>query len=155
MNRTVIFDMHHIIYQKALPKPGAKPDRAKLPVKEMPQALDTFLQFLDQGYKLVIISSSGIQHSRDVLVYLLSERGYDQEEIRQILQKIDILTMRYFGSKHSADSWQKAMEPYQNIDYIFEDGEEKLKAAGQAARALGSDPDLFTSVADFCNAVEE
>jgi len=57
--------------------------------------------------------------------------------------------MRYYGTKHSVSSWRRALEPYKNIDYIFEDGENKLQAAGEAARQLGSDPELFSSVTDF------
>jgi hypothetical protein len=149
MNSTVIFDMHQIIYRKRKLKPGENLKKGQLPVEEMPQALDLFLSFFEQGYKIVIISSSGIQHSRDVLKYLLEERGETQAEIDQVLKKIDILTMQYFGTKHSVDSWKKAMEPYQNIEYIFEDGENKIQAAAQAAQKLGSDPELYTSVEDF------
>ncbi len=149
MNSTVIFDMHQIIYRERKLKPGENLKQGQLPVVEMPQALDLFLSFFEQGYKIVIISSSGIQHSRDVLKYLLEKRGEIQAEINQILKKIDILTMQYFGTKHSVDSWKKAMEPYQNIEYIFEDGENKIQAAAQAAQKLGSDPELYTSVEDF------
>ncbi|MBD3250702.1 MAG: hypothetical protein GF381_04005 [Candidatus Pacebacteria bacterium] len=138
---TVVFDMHQTIYQSA-------PDCEKK-IREMPGAIDTFLDFFDQGYKIVIISSSIIQHSRQVLQSLLEERDLPSERIKQIFNQIDILTMQYFGSKHDPDSWKQAMQPYQNIEYIFEDGEEKLKAAGQAAQDLGSSPELYQSIKEY------
>ena len=146
MSSTVIFDMHQVIYRKA---------SQGLSVEEMPSALDVFLDFYEQDYKIVIISTSLIQHSRDVLKFLLEKRGLKLDKIQQIFKKIDILTMQYFGTKHSVDSWQQAMSPYQNIEYIFEDGEEKLKAAGQAAQELGSDPELFHHVEEFLNELDE
>jgi hypothetical protein len=57
--------------------------------------------------------------------------------------------MQYFGSKHSAEAWKRAMQSYENIKYIFEDGESKLKAAGEAAESLGHKPKLYTSIAEF------
>ena len=59
--------------------------------------------------------------------------------------------MQFFGSKHTKEAWLEAMKPYKNISYIFEDGEAKLHAAGEAAKELGNDAELFTSVADFAN----
>lgn len=156
MRSVVIFDMHQVIYCKTEPKLNRKSKAGQeLFVKEMPGALDVFLDFYEQGYKIVIISSSLIQHSRDILKILLERRGLELEKIQQIFKEIDILTMQYFGTKYSDDSWKQAMSPYQNIEYIFEDGEEKLKAAGQAAQELGSDPELFHHVEEFLNELDE
>jgi len=149
MTSTVIFDMNQIIYRSLPLTQRGQVESGRLPIEAMPEAIETFLSFYDQGCKIVIISSSGVQQSRDRLKFLLEQHGETKQEIDSILKNIDILTMRYFGTKHSSDSWKKAMEPYQNIDYIFEDGENKLEAAGQAARELGSDPELYTSAEDF------
>ncbi len=149
MKSTVIFDMNNTIYRSMPVNKRRKLEPGELPIEAMPEAIETFLSFFEQGYKIVIISSSGIQGSRDRLQYLLKKHDLSIDQVNQILKKIDILTMQYFGTKYSVDSWKKAMEPYQNIDYIFEDGENKIKAAGQAAQELGSDPELYTSVEEF------
>lgn len=157
---TAIFDMAHTIYRAANP---AEQQAAKsldlssqfMPVQEIDNVLDAFLDLFDQGYKIVIISNSIIQHSRQVLQFLLEKRGVDQEKRSKIFNEIDILTMQYFGSKHDVDSWQQAMQPYSNISYIFEDGEEKLKAAGQAAQNLGSQPELYQSIKEYQDELDE
>ena len=146
MSRTVIFDMHLTLFRK-IEVVGSIQQLSS--VEALPQAMETFLSFYDQGYKVVILSTSIIQDSRVRLETLFKKHGVDQEKIRKISKDIDILTMRYYGTKHSVSSWRRALEPYKNIDYIFEDGENKLQAAGEAARQLGSDPELFSSVTDF------
>jgi hypothetical protein len=146
MSRTVVFDMHLTLFRKI---EVANSIQQLANVEAMPQAMETFLSFYDQGYKIVILSTSIIQDSRVRLEALLKKHGLDQEKIKQIFKDIDILTMRYYGTKHSVSSWRRALEPYKNIDYIFEDGENKLQAAGEAARQLESDPELFSSVIDF------
>ncbi len=147
MKRTVVFDMADTIYTTV--KSTQEQEKLGSSYKEMPQALDVFLDLFEQGYKIVIISNSIIQHSRQVLQKLLEMRGEDAEYIKQIFAKIDILTMQYFGTKHDSEAWKEAMNPYKNIDYIFEDGEHKLEAAGQAAQELGNEPDLYQKVSDF------
>jgi hypothetical protein len=150
MKHTVIFDMHKIIYRKRESEISQEEDKGmSADVEEMPHAIDTFLSFYEQNYKIVIISTSIIQHSRDVLEFLLKQHGVSQEKRQQIFKDIDILTMQYFGTKYDSEAWKEAMSPYQNIEYIFEDGENKLKAAGQAARELGSHPELYSSISQF------
>ncbi len=139
MKSTVIFDMTNTIYYLA--NSGQ--------VKPMPEAIATFLEFYEQGYKIVIISNLIIQRSREILQELLTKHGLTSPQLQQLFKKIDILTMQYFGTKHSVDSWEKALQPYTNIDYIFEDGEEKLKAAGKAAQNLGHEPELYLSIKEF------
>ena len=146
MSRTVIFDMHSTLFRKIEVVSSIQQLSS---IEALPQAVETFLSFYDQGYKVVILSTSIIQDSRVRLETLFKKHGVDQEKIKQIFKDIDILTMRYYGTKHSVSSWRRALEPYKNIDYIFEDGENKLQAAGEAARQLGSDPELFSSVTDF------
>ena len=146
MSRTVIFDMHLTLFRKI---EVVNSIQQLSSIEALPQAVETFLSFYDQGYKVVILSTSIIQDSRVRLETLFKKHGVDQEKIKQIFKDIDILTMRYYGTKHSVSSWRRALEPYKNIDYIFEDGENKLQAAGEAARQLGSDPELFSSVTDF------
>ncbi len=142
MKQTVVFDMHKIIYHHKIgPKLGH--------VEPMPKAIDTFLHFYNTGYKIVIISTSVVQDSRKRLEFLLDEYGLGEEDIADIINNIDILSMKFFGSKNNTEDWKKAMEPYANIEYIFEDGEHKLKAAGQAARELGHEPELYLNVLDF------
>ncbi|GEM_PF-1797233 len=148
MKNTVIFDMKQTIFQPTQTE-DARTQADILAIKEMPEAMATFLSFYHQNYKIVIISDSEIQKSRERLQYLLTVHQVDQDTQKQIFSSIDILTMQYFGSKHDPDAWKKAMEPYHNIEYIFEDGENKLQAAGEAAQALGSQPQLFTSIAEF------
>ncbi len=150
MKHTVIFDMHKTIYRKREYETSQEEGKGMLAhVEEMPNAIDTFLSFYEQNYKIVIISTSIIQHSRDVLEFLLKQHGINRDKRQQIFKNIDILTMQYFGTKYDSEAWKEAMSPYQNIEYIFEDGENKLKAAGQAARELGSDPELYSSVSQF------
>jgi len=146
MSRTVIFDMNLTLFRKIEVVSSIQQLSS---IEALPQAVETFLSFYDQGYKVVILSTSIIQDSRVRLETLFKKHGVDQEKIKQIFKDIDILTMRYYGTKHSVSSWRRALEPYKNIDYIFEDGENKLQAAGEAARQLGSDPELFSNVTDF------
>ncbi len=141
MKQTVIFDMYMTLFKLKDAETGA--------IEAMPKAVETFLSFLSLGYKVVIISTSDIQNSRERLQLLLQNYGLEDEEIKKILKEIDILSMQFFGSKHTKEAWIEAMKPYKNIEYIFEDGEAKLHAAGEAAKELDCDPELFTSVADF------
>jgi len=141
MKQTVIFDMFMTLFRLKDAEAGT--------IEAMPKAIETFLSFLSLGYKVVIISTSDTQNSRERLQLLLQDYELEDEEIKKILKEIDILSMQFFGSKHTKEAWIEAMKPYKNIEYIFEDGEAKLHAAGEAAKELGCDPELFTSVADF------
>ena len=148
MKRTVVFDMHQTLFQKN--KLLAQENKSgKKAIVAMPQAIETFIDFFEQGYQIVIISTSIIQQSRQRLEYLLQEHGLGKEQIKEIFSNIDILTSQYYGTKHDSECWRQVMQPYQNIEYIFEDGENKLKAAGEAAQTLGSDPELYTSIVEF------
>lgn len=150
---TVIFDMHLTLFRFAVSKAGQDLNNSNSQIEPMPNALDVFLWFYEQGFKIVIISASDIQVSRDRLRYLLQDR-VTQNELNTLIKEIDILSMQFYGSKHTIEAWAEAMKPYANIDYIFEDGEAKLHAAGEAARQLHSDPTLFTSVAEFWQSQE-
>ncbi len=143
MKQTVIFDMHMTLFRLKNSDVNS--------IEAMPQAIETFLSFYNLGYKIVIMSTSDIQNSRERLQILLQNYGLETEEIKIIFKEIDILSMQFFGSKHTKEAWLEAMKPYKNISYIFEDGEAKLHAAGEAAKELGNDAELFTSVADFAN----
>jgi len=145
---TVIFDMHLTLFRFV--KTDSDPEKGFQcsHIEEMPQAINTFLWFFQQGFKIVIISASDIQVSRDRLRCLLKSR-LSEDELSVLFKQIDILSMQFYGSKHTVEAWTEALTPYSNIQYIFEDGEAKLHAAGEAARQLGSDPVLYTSVADF------
>jgi hypothetical protein len=147
---TVIFDMNLTIF-RSVSRELADLEMGKLPIEPMPMAIETFLAFFRQDYQVVIISSSDIQSSRERLEFLLQEYGLTQPDIKELLKKIDILSMQFFGSKHTKEAWLQAMQPYSNIEYIFEDSEAKLHAAGEAAVELGNDPQLFTSIADFAD----
>ncbi len=156
MKQTVIFDMTNTIYRKKrFAAQSLKQDSdgavkvGGIQVEAMPQALEVFLHFYEQGYKIVIISAAGIQNNRQILQTLLAEYGLEQDEIKKIFDDIDILTTRFFGSKYDSDAWKQAMEPYKNIEYIFEDGEGKIQAAGQASEELGHDPELYLSTAEY------
>lgn len=146
MKNTVVFDMHKIIYRHS----EEDYDR----IEPMPHAMETFLYFYNSGYKIVIISTSQIQDSRERLQFLLESYGLPSDDVSRILKEIDILSMHFFGDKNNAEDWQKAMEPYSNIEYIFEDGENKLKAAGEAANNLGHKPQLHASVTEFVSGLE-
>lgn len=143
MKRTAIFDMYQTIYRLD-DSPAVNQEKE---VIEMPAALEVLLSLYHQGYKIVIISSNSVQHSRDMLQILFEKKSIPNWPL--ILKEIDIISMRFFGPKQSVGAWKMAMSPYLNIDYIFEDGEEKLAAAGQAAQQLGSQPELFTSTANY------
>ncbi len=135
---TVVFDMHGIIYEHDYSKNG---DHAWI---EIDSALEVLLSYFNMGYKVVILSSSSTEHSRDVLEVLLD--NYPQVDKAGFFKKIDILSMKYFGSKNNVDSWQNALEPYKNIEHIYEDGEQKLQIAGEAAKNLGHQPSLHLSI---------
>ncbi len=149
MQSTVIFDMHHTIYRTAISALSNSTNHSVQGIESMPYAIETFVSFYKQGYKVVIISTSDTQSSRERLSYLLSTYGLTEDEVKELLKNIDILSMQFFGSKHTKEAWLEAMRPYKNIEYIFEDGEAKLHAAGEAAKELGSDPDLYGSIEEF------
>jgi hypothetical protein len=145
MKQTVVFDMHKIIYRHS--------EEDYTQIEPMPHAIETFLYFYNSGYKIVIISTSQIQDSRERLQFLLESHGLPSDDVAEVLKKIDILSMQFFGDKNNAEDWQKAMEPYKNIEYIFEDGENKLKAAGEAATNLGYKPQLYGSTTEFVSSL--
>ncbi len=160
MKKTAVFDMTNTIYRvkKKNEKNSNHANKNKdtdisaglsFTVEAMPDAIETFIDFYEQGYKIVIISAAGIQQNRRVLEILLTRYGLSKTEIQEMFKDIDILTTQFFGSKYDSDAWKQAMEPYQNIEYIFEDGEGKLDAAGQAAKELGHEPELYQSITDF------
>ncbi|HBH13671.1 MAG TPA: hypothetical protein DDX29_11255 [Clostridiales bacterium] len=149
MKATVVFDMHHTLYRVATQGEVVTAHYLTEQIEAMPFAIETFLSFYRQGYKIVIISTSDAQSSRSRLNDLLIAYGLSENEIRELLKNIDILSMQFFGSKHTKEAWIEAMKPYKNIEYIFEDGEAKLHAAGEAAKELGSDPELYSSVEEF------
>jgi len=133
---TVVFDMHGIIYEHNYA-------RKKDLFKEIGQALSLLISYYNMGYKIVVLSSSATEHSRDVLEVLLDK--YPQVDRVKFFKEVDVLSMKYFGNKDNQGSWEAALQPYTNIEHIYEDGEYKLKMAGQAAQALGSEPILHTS----------
>lgn len=133
---TVVFDMHGIIYEHA--KSAESGDYVAIE-----SGLALLLSYYQLGYKIVILSSSSTEHSRAVLEHLLLNHSHLNQ--RQFFKDIDILSMKYFGNKDDADSWQRALEPYKNIEHIYEDGEYKLQMAGLASRQLGYQPQLHLS----------
>ncbi len=148
---TVVFDMHLTIFRPLSQEEANLVNLAKddLPIKPMPQAIETFLGFYQLDYKVVIISSADTQSSRERLDYLLHKYGLEEALIKQIFKDIDILSMMFFGSKNTKEAWVQAMQPYSNIEYVFEDSEAKLHAAGEAAKELGSEPELYTSIVEY------
>lgn len=150
MTTTVIFDMHQTIFKNVDQAQSVSGDNDPLhSIEPMPNAIEVFLSFYQQGYKIVIMSSADAQNSRQRLQFLLLQHGLSEEKVKQILKEIDILSMLFFGSKHTKEAWLEAMKPYKNIEYIFEDGEARLHAAGEAAKQLGHDPELYLSVSEF------
>ena len=91
MSRTVVFDMHLTLFRKIK---TVSPAQQLSSVEAMPQAIEVFLSFYDQGYKIVILSTSIIQDSRVRLDTLLKKHGVEQEKIKQIFKNIDILPLR-------------------------------------------------------------
>ncbi len=134
---TVVFDMHGVIYEHDYHADGSHH------FVEIDHALQVLLAYYQAGYKIVILSSSATEYSRQILESLLV--NYPQVDQIKFFKELDILSMKYFGSKDNQDSWQAALEPYVNIEHIYEDGEYKLKMAGLAAQALGSQPTLHLS----------
>lgn len=149
MQATVIFDMHQTIFRPVKSLSKAVKGDAVHSIKPMPNAIEVFLFFYQQGYKIVIMSSADAQNSRKRIEYLLQDHGLERDKIKRILKEIDILSMQFFGSKHTKEAWQEAMKPYKNIEYIFEDGEARLHAAAEAAKELGHEPELYLSISDF------
>lgn len=137
---TVVFDMHGIIYEHAYD------ENKHFRFVEIDHALELLLAYYNQGYKVVVLSSSATEHSREVLEVLLA--NYPQVDKIKFFKEVDILSMKYFGNKDDQESWEAALRSYQNIDHIYEDGEYKLKMAGLAAQALGSNPSLHSSTQD-------
>jgi hypothetical protein len=134
---TIIFDMHGIVYGF---NPKATPNQ---PYLELP-GFAKMLAYYELGYKIVVISTNETQQSRAVLNSLLQD--YEDDQIAKFFKEIDILTMQNYGSKGSTESWKEAMKAYDNIEHIYEDGESNLQRAGEAARQLGSHPELHSTV---------
>ena len=61
-------------------------------------------------------------------------------------QDFDIYDMSDFGSKKEKEAWKEILRKYESVDFIVEDGEKNLEAAGEAAGSLGWEPKLFTEM---------
>jgi hypothetical protein len=110
----------------------------------MSGAINRVLDYHKKGCKVVFVSTSEVDTSKNILEYLLEKHKIESE--RKIIASFDILNMDDYGSKKDADAWKAVLKPYKNITDIYEDKEKNLQAAGEAARQLGSNPELHISV---------
>lgn len=123
---------------------GINGDSSELQIYEMSGAISRVFDYHKKGCKVVFVSTSEADTSRNILKYLLGKHKIDSEE--KIIGSFDILNMNKYGSKKDTDAWKAVLKPYKNITDIYEDKEKNLKAAGEAARRLGSNPKLHISV---------
>ncbi|MFZ3077023.1 MAG: hypothetical protein WA139_01055 [Candidatus Aenigmatarchaeota archaeon] len=123
---------------------GIKGDSSELQIYEMPGAISRVLDCHKKGCKVVFVSTSEIGTSKNILEYLLGKHKIESE--KKIIASFDILNMNDYGSKKDTEAWKAVLKPYKNITDIYEDKEKNLKASGDAARQLGSNPMLHISI---------
>lgn len=125
---------------------GIKGDSSELQIYEMLGAISRILDYNKKGCKVVFVSTSEVDTSKNILGYLIEKHKIESEG--KIIASFDILNMDEYGSKKDTNAWKAVLKPYKNITDIYEDKEKNLKAAGEAARELGNKPELHLSVAD-------
>lgn len=125
---------------------GINGDSSELQIYEMSGAINRVLEYHKKGCKVIFVSTSEADTSKNILGYLLGKHKIESK--RKIIASFDILNMDEYGSKKDANAWKAVLKPYKNITNIYEDKEKNLKAAGEAARQLGSNPKLHLSVAN-------
>ena len=86
-------------------------------------------------WELVVVSTSRVKTSD----WILKKIGVEKDPFR-------IFDMSDYGSKKDPDAWRKVFEQLPGIGAIVEDGEENLRAAGEAANGLGFVPALYTQM---------
>lgn len=123
---------------------GLKGDLSELQIYEMPQAVDRILKYHKSGYRVVFVATSEIETTRKILTFLLKK--HQIKSLKAVLASFDIINMANFGSKRDTNAWKKVLKRYKNISDIYEDREENLKAGALAAKQLGNQPRLHTSV---------
>jgi len=123
---------------------GLNGDSSELQIYEMSGAISRVLDYHKKGCKIVFVSTSETDTSKNILIYLFGKHNIESE--KNIIASFDILNMNEYGSKKDADVWKAVLKPYTNITDIYEDKEKNLQAAGEAARRLGSSPRLHISI---------
>jgi hypothetical protein len=171
MKKTVVFDMHGLIYryspdldiersldaldeavrshpgltdQKAENESlseGLMGDASELSVYEIPGALECVLGYVRKGYRIVFASSSDAETTKKILKFLIARRGIGLDA-----GSFDIRSVE--GSKKDSIEWIKALRGCENITDIYDDNPKYLEAAYAAAKGLGSNPKLHASVKD-------
>ncbi|MFH1229230.1 MAG: hypothetical protein V1678_02270 [Candidatus Aenigmatarchaeota archaeon] len=171
MKKTVVFDMHGLIYsyspdfdnersidaldaavrshpdlteQKAENESVSMwiaGDSSELVAYEIPGALGRVFEYVRKAYRIVFASSSDADTTKKILRFIIGRRGIDLD--------VNSFEIRSFeGSKKEPREWVKALRGCENITDIYDDNPEYLKAAFEAAKALGSSPRLHASVKD-------
>ncbi len=136
--KTVVFDMHGIVFCHS-------PDFDVSKSGEIfEEKISRVLDYYKKDCKVVFVSTSEADTSKNILECLLEKHKIESEE--KIIASFDILNMDEYGSKKDANAWKAVLKPYKNITDIYEDKDKNLKAAGEAARQLGSSPRLHISV---------
>jgi hypothetical protein len=171
MKKTVVFDMHGMIYsysrdfdnesslalfndavsrhpelseQRAESESVSRwvaGDSSELVAYEIPGALVCVLEYVKKGYRIVFSSSSDPDTTKKILRFLIGRRGIDLDVNSFEIRSIE-------GDKKEPGEWVRALRGCENITDIYDDNPVYLKAAYEAAKVLGSSPRLHGSVKD-------
>ncbi len=123
---------------------GINGSKSELQIYEMPNAVKTLIKYYNEDYKIVIISTSEVETSKNILISLFKKCRIDLNN--EIIRSIDIHNIDLFGEKKDPQNWEKIMENYENITDIYEDKQKNLEAAGTAAKRLGNNPNLHNQI---------
>lgn len=135
--KTVIFDMHGVIYQ------FSETASNEMHIVAFSRALECIDDFLKNDYQVVVLSTSSVDHSAKVLDILIKE---EHSLSKNLLNQIIIETMQDYGSKASIESWEKVFNKYQEVMYLFEDGENNRAQALKASKIFQSQLITFSSI---------
>jgi hypothetical protein len=171
MKKTVVFDMHGLIYsyskdfdnetsldlftetvnrqpslteQKAESESlskGLMGDSTELTPHEIHGALECVLGYFRKGYRIVFASSSDVDTTKRILKFLIARRGISLDAGLFEIRSVE-------GDKKDSNEWIKALRGCENITDIYDDNPKYLEAAFAAAKKLGSSPKLHSSVKD-------
>ncbi len=123
---------------------GINDDKSELQIYEMPNSIKYLIKYYNEKDKIVIISTSEVETSKNILIFLFKKHGINLNN--EIIDSIDIHNIDIFGGKKDPLSWEKIMKNYVYITEIYEDKPRNLEAAETAAKRLGHKPNLHSKI---------
>jgi hypothetical protein len=159
MNKTIVFDMHVIIYShdktSSIKNSKTQFDSIILSQKHQSEfdsiqkaleshqnelniypilgAIEKIIHHIKNQDKIVMISSSLTETQELILKTFFKQKNIDPNLINNII----FYNSNNYGSKAETETWHQILQKYSNITELYEDTKEYLDAAQYAVRQLG------------------